>query len=331
MSPVGEGVMDRRLFLLAVLGVALLPASASAQAPGRLYRIAVISPSEAQIETIRKLLLPELARFGFVEGRNLALTTHVGQPARLAELAHEAIATRPDVAVAVSTVAILAAKEASPTVPIVMSFIGEDPIEKGIANSFARPGGSVTGVAMLAAQMDGKRVSLLHEFVPAARHIAILTGRPPRHAEGPEEAQRVATKLGLETDVFYADEPADYVAAFAGMRASHSEALVIIAAPDFFRDAALLSRLALAAGLPTVCEWASMARDGCLIGYGPNRDALWRRPAEYVARILSGEKPGELPIEQPTLFEFAVNLKTAKALGLAVPPSLLATADEVIE
>jgi putative ABC transport system substrate-binding protein len=229
------------------------------------------------------------------------------------ELAREAIATKPDVVIAVSTVAILAVKEASSTVPIVMSFIGEDPIAKGLAVSLARPGGSATGVAMMAAQLDGKRTGLLHEFVPAARRIAILTGRPPRHAEGAEEAQRVARELGLETDVFYADEPADYVAAFAGMRTARSEALVIISAPDFFRDAALLSRLALEAGLPTVCEWASMARDGCLIGYGPNFAALWRRPAEYVAQILRGAKPGELPIEQPTLFEFAINLKTAKA------------------
>jgi len=322
--------MDRRQFLLAVFGV-LLPASVSAQAPDRLYRIAFITPSEKTVESCRKLQLPELARFGFVEGRNLTLTTHVGVPARMPELAREAIATKPDVVVAVSTVAILAAKEASSTVPIVMSFIGEDPIEKGVANSFARPGGSVTGVAMLAAEMDGKRTSLLHDFVPAARRIAILTGRPPRHAEGAEEARRVASKLGLETDVFYADEPADYVAAFAGMRTARSEALVIISAPDFFRDAALLSRLALEAGLPTVCEWASMARDGCLIGYGPNYAALWRRPAEYVARILRGEKPGELPIEQPTLFEFAVNLKTAKALGLTIPEASLLRADEVIE
>src|SRR5215467_13020705 len=187
--------MDRRQFLLAVPGGALLVASASAQAPGRVYRIAFITPSEATVEHLRKFQLPELARFGFVEGRNLTLTTHVGPPARMRELAREAIATKPDVVIAVSTVAILAAKEASSTVPIVMSCIGEDPIEKGVANSFARPGGSVTGVAMLAAEMDGKRVSLLHEFVPAARHIAILTGRPPRHGEGREEAQRVATKL----------------------------------------------------------------------------------------------------------------------------------------
>jgi ABC-type uncharacterized transport system substrate-binding protein len=323
--------MDRRQFLLALPGGALLPALASAQEPGRLYRIAFITPSAATIEFFRKFQLPELARFGFVEGRNLTVTTHVGAPARMTELAREAIATNPDVVVAVSTVAILAVKEASSAVPIVMSFIGEDPIEKGLAVSLARPGGSATGVAMMAAQLDGKRASLLHEFVPAARRIAILTGRPPRHAEGAEEAQRVARELGLETDVFYADEPADYVAAFAGMRTARSEALVIISAPDFFRDAALLSRLALEAGLPTVCEWASMARDGCLIGYGPNFAALWRRPAEYVARILRGEKPGELPIEQPTLFEFAINLKTAKALGLTIPEASLMRADEVIE
>jgi len=163
------------------------------------------------------------------------------------------------------------------------------------------------------------------------RRIAILTGRPPRHAQGAEEVQRVARELGLGADVFYADESADYVTAFAGMRMARSEALVIVSAPDFWRDAALLSRLALEAGLPTVCEWASMARDGCLIGYGPNFAALWRRPADYVARILHGEKPGELPIEQPTLFEFAVNLKTAKKLGLTVPQALLVRADEVIE
>jgi putative ABC transport system substrate-binding protein len=293
--------------------------------------MAVISPAERAVEDLRNLQLPELARLGFVVGRNLILTTHVGPPALMPELARQAIATKPDVVVAVSTVAILAVKEASSTVPIVMSFIGEDPIAKRLAVSLARPGGSTTGVAMLAAQLDGKRASLLHELVPAARRIAILTGRPPRHAEGAEEAKRVARELGLETDVFYADEPADYVAAFAGMRTARSEALVIISAPDFFRDAALLSRLALEAGLPTVCEWASMARDGCLIGYGPNYAVLWRRPAYYVARILRGAKPGELPIEQPTVFEFAINLKTAKALGLTIPELALERADEVIE
>src|SRR5215472_6036749 len=139
--------MDRRQFLLALPCGALLPSSASAQVAGRNYRIAVISPGP--IEAFRNLTLPELARLGFVVGRNLTLTTHVGLPARMPELAREAIATGPDVVVAVSSVAILAVKEASSTVPIVMSFIGEDPIAKGLADSLARPGGSVTGVAML--------------------------------------------------------------------------------------------------------------------------------------------------------------------------------------
>src|SRR4029077_15694044 len=154
--------MDRRQFLLAVPCGALLSSSASAQEPGRVYRMAVISPAERPVEEMRNLQLPELARLGFVVGRNLTMTTHVGPPALMPELARQAIATKPDGAVAVSTVAILAVKEASSTVPIVMSFIGEDPIAKGLANSLARPGGSATGVAMLAAQMEGKRGALLH-------------------------------------------------------------------------------------------------------------------------------------------------------------------------
>ena len=124
------------------------------------------------------------------------MTTYVGLPARMPELAREAIATKPDVVVAVSNVVILAVKEASSTVPIVMSFFGEDPVAKRLANSLARPGGSATGVAMMAAQLDGKRASLLHEFVPAARRIGILSGRPPRNVGGTEEAQRIAPSLG---------------------------------------------------------------------------------------------------------------------------------------
>jgi putative ABC transport system substrate-binding protein len=247
------------------------------------------------------------------------------------ELAREALASRPDVVVATSLVTILAVKAESSSVPIVMSFIGEDPVVAGLAQSLARPSGNATGIAMLAAQLDGKRASLLHEVLPSARRIAILAGRPPRNKQGVEEILRVAGSLGLEGYVFHADEPADYAAAFDGMRAAGAEALLIVSAPDFLRDAANLSRRALEIGLPTACEWASMARDGCLVGYGPNFAALWRRSAHYVASILRGTPPGELPIEQPTVFEFAVNLRTARQLGITLPPSILARADEVIE
>ena len=323
--------MDRRQFLVAVPCGALLSSLVSAQEPGRVYRMAVISPAEASVELFRIFQLPELARLGFVVGRNLTLTTHFGLPAIMPELARQAIATKPDVVVAVSTVAILAVKEASSTVPIVMSFIGEDPTAKGLAVSLARPGGSATGVAMMAAELDGKRTSLLHEFVPVARRIAILTGRPPRHAEGAEEAQRVARELGLETDVFYADEPADYVPAFAGMRIARSEALVIISAPDFFRDAALLSRLALRLACRPCANgqaWRAMA-----VSSATARTLLSSGVVPQITspEILRGAKPGELPIEQPALFDFAVNLKTAKALGITIAPAVLVRADEVFE
>jgi putative ABC transport system substrate-binding protein len=319
------------LVLLMLAALALAPRRSHAQAPGKVHRVANVSPSTATVEAFRRIALPELATLGFVEGRNLALTSHVGPPARMPELAREALASRPDVVVATSLVAILAVKAGSSSVPIVMAFIGEDPVVAGLAQSFARPGGNTTGIAMLAAQLDGKRASLLHEAVPFARRIAILAGRPPRNVQGVEEALRVAGLLGLEAHAFHADEPADYAAAFDGMRAARAEALLILSSPDLLRDAADLSRRALEIGLPTMCEWASMARDGCLVGYGPNYVALWRRSAHYVASILRRTPAGELPIEQPTVFELAVNLKTARQLGITLPPSILARADEVIE
>jgi putative ABC transport system substrate-binding protein len=222
-------------------------------------------------------------------------------------------------------------KDVSSSVPIVMCFGGEDPVVNGLAQSLDRPGGNVTGIVMLATELDGKRVSLLREAMPSARRIAILALRPPSNVVQVKEMQRVAATLGLEAQVFYADGPVDYGAAFAAMRGASVGALAIIAAANFWRDAAILSRYAMAAGLPTMCEWASMARDGCLLGYGPNQIALRRRCGGYVARVLSGTLPGELPIEQPALFEFALNLQTAKTLGITVPPSIMVRADEVIE
>ena len=194
------------------------------------------------------------------------------------------------------------------------------------------PGGNVTGIAILAAELDGKRLDLLHEAVPAARRIAalMLPAAPLRRASE-EELRAAAASTGVELLVFDAAGPGEYPAAFAAMRAGGARALVIVADPTFNRDAESLARLALKTGLPTVCEWAEMARSGCLLGYGPSRPELRRRLAYFVARIFQGAAPSDLPIEQPTHFEFTINLKTAKALGLTIPPSLLARADEVIE
>jgi putative ABC transport system substrate-binding protein len=310
--------------------VLALPATAlRAQTPDKVHRVAFIAIATISIEGFRSVTLPELARLGFVEGRNLVVTTHHGPVDRIQELAREAIATRPDVVVVAGALTAEAAKAASSTVPIVF-LIGDDPITTGLAKSLARPGSNVTGFTVMA-ELEVKRLLLLHEAVPSARRVGLLAHRPPRHDESIKGLQHVAERLGIETHVFRVDGPTDYAKVFADMRAARIEVLAILVAAEFFRDAAILSRRAMEAGLPTVCEWATMARDGCLIGYGPNLTALRLRIADYVARILRGTPAGELPIEQPAKFEFAINLKTAKALGVVVPPGLLARADELIE
>jgi putative ABC transport system substrate-binding protein len=241
------------------------------------------------------------------------------------------LAAAPDVVVAISHPAIGAARAASASVPIVMAFLGTDPVASGFAASLARPGGNVTGVAMLAVELDGKRASLLREALPGAKRIGVLAGQPPRDDLAVAEIRRVAEAAGVAVQTAHVADPAAYAPAMAELRKAGAEGLVVISAPEFFRDAALIAKLAAEAGLPTACEWASMARDGCLIGYGPNFVTLMQRPATHIAAILSGASPATLPIEQPAVFEFAVNLKTAKALGLTLPQLLLARADEVIE
>ncbi len=305
--------------------------TAEAQVQGRKYRLAVISPSMSSAEEIRKAVFPELARRGFAEGGNLTVTMHVGAFAELPALGAAAVATKPDVVIAVSNAGVNAILAASKTVPVVMAFAGEDPVAAGIARSLSHPGGSVTGLTNQTTELDGKRLSLLIEAAPGARKIAILAIPPPRHMASVAEMQKVALRFGVQTEVFLASNPAEYAAAFAAMRAAGAEALAIAGAPEFVGDAAVIARLAIAGGLPSIGEASSMARDGILIGYGPDRIVFRRRAAEFVVRILRGAQPGDLPIERPTTFEFAVNRNTAAALGLAVPPLILAQADEVIE
>ena len=324
-------MIDRRQMLLAGAGGALLPSPALAQTLEKVRRVAVISPSQSSADEIRKVVLPELAKMGFAEGRNLIVTMHVGTPPELPGLARQALALMPEVVIASTNAGVRAIFDISATVPIVMAFAGEDPVAAGLAKSLARPGGSVTGLTNQATELDGKHVSQIHEAVPAARRIGVLAVPPPRHVDSIREAQRIGRLLGLEVQPFYASEPPAYAAAFAEMRSAQIEALVLASAPEHVRDAAVIARLALEAGLPTIGEASSMARDGCLIGYGPDRIVFRRRAADFVARILRGTPPGDLPIEQPTIFEMVVNLVTAKKLGLDIPLSIRASADEVIE
>jgi len=324
--------MRRRDFLLGFGGTAAawplvadgIPALA--QTPNRIYRLAHLSNSADSETFTRQISLPELARLGFVEGRNLVFDGRVGEPDALPGLMRELLAGQPDAVVAVGP-AIAVAGAATRSVPILT--FGFDPIELGLAASYAQPGGNVTGVVILIGELEAKRLSLLLEAVPDRRRVAALV--PAWSGANEAALRKAATGLGVELLVFAVAAPSDYPATFAAMRAQGAQALVIGATPQFQRDGKQLAGLALEAKLPTVCEWADMAHAGCLIGYGPSRIALRKRMADQIAKIFRGTAPGDIPIEGPTVFEFVVNQKIAKSLDLSIPAAVLARADDVIE
>jgi ABC-type uncharacterized transport system substrate-binding protein len=315
----------RQLLLILLL----LAAPAAAQtATNKVYRLGVLAPSTDSLEFTRTTTIAELARLGFGAGSNLVLDERIGV-GNLPDLARQMASARPDAIFAIGPEALRAAREATATVPIVAFALG--PVLDGYAENRAHPGGNVTGVAIPSAELDGKRIELLHKAVPAAHRMAELMLDSPSWVGDVQRMRVAAATLGMDFLAFKATGPEDYPAAFAAMRAAGAEALAIEASPIFFRDGASLAAMALAARLPTACEWAEMAHSGCLIGYGPSRTEMRQRNADQIARIFRGAAPGDVPIETATRFEFAINLRIAKTLGLAVPPSLLARADEVIE
>jgi ABC-type uncharacterized transport system substrate-binding protein len=325
--------MRRRGLLLTGLLAILCSAGPAAFAENavKVHRLGVLSPSAGSVERMRAITFAELARLGFTEGRNLVIDIRVGSGEQLPELAHDLASTRPEVIIATGAGAIRAIRQATLGVPIVGAFIGEDPITAGFAASLARPGGMITGVVMLAPELDAKRLHLLHEAVPGAHRIAALAANRERDAPNLAAVKDATDHVGIELIPLYGTTPDDYRAAFAAMHRAEAEALEILSAPELSTDASKLAVLAVEMRLPTICEWAEMARSGCLLGYGPDYTELQHSVANYVARIFRGAAPGELPIEGPTHFRFAINMKTAKALGLTIPPALLAQADEVVE
>jgi putative tryptophan/tyrosine transport system substrate-binding protein len=308
-----------------------------AQMPDRIYRLGILATEEAAIETWRAATLPELARLGFSERRNIFLDAGTSRPggARLGArplltTAHQLVAAKPDVLIGVGTLAIAALQDATATVPIVMSLGPDDLAAHGFGTSLARPIGNITGVIAMSAELDGKRFQLLKETIPKVRRIAAILA--PDVQVNLNTMRNIAAEFDFELvdarSVYSRDE---YPAQFAALRRAGAEALMIGSAPLFSHDPVDLVRLAIAAGMPTICEWRGLVESGCLIGYGPSLSELRRRTAHYVAHLLRGASPSELPIEGPTHFEFVINLKTAHALGITIPPTLLARADEVIE
>lgn len=316
--------MWRRNFIAGLAGTVAFPFAARAQTPNRIYRLGHLADSSDSEAFTRQITLPELARLGFVEGRNLVFDGRVGELDSLPALMRELLAGQPDAVIAIGP-ALAPAGAATRKVPVVA--FGRDPVEFGLAASYARPGSNVTGVVIQTGELEAKRLSILVEAVPDRRRVAALLATSAYEAA----LRKAAAALGVELLVFTAAVPSDYPAAFAAMRAQGAQALIIGASPQFFQDGRLLAGLAREARLPTVCEWADMAQEGCLMGYGPSRTALRKRMADQIAQIFRGVAPGDIPIERPTAFEFSLNLRVAKSLDLIVPSVLAARADEVIE
>ena len=315
--------------VLALSALALVP-SAAAQASEKTYRLAILSPNPSAIDRIRTELLPQLARHGFAEGRNLRVDFRTGNAELLPKLAADLVASSPDAIFATSNVSVDALLTATKTLPIVV--FGQDPVGAGYAVSLARPGGQVTGVAILTADLDVKRLELLRDAVPGARRAAVLIHKTARdHAQRESTINAMAAGAGMTVAYHYVARREDYALAFAAMREGGTQVLVVSANSHFVRDVRIIGELAQDARLPTVCEWKEMAASGCLFGYGPSLGELLRLSANYIARIFRGANPGELPIAQPANFELGVNMHIARALGVAVPTTLLLRADEVIE
>jgi putative tryptophan/tyrosine transport system substrate-binding protein len=271
---------------------------------------------------------------GYVEGRNLAIEFRwaEGHYDRLPELAAELVRSKPEVIVTSGgDIVIGAAKAAAAAIPIVFAS-GGDPVARGFVAGLARPGGSMTGVSLLVIELVPKRLEFVQELVSEAAVIAGLVN-PKNSNAGRNVAalQEAARAKGVQLHIVEASSEGDFETAFASLAPLHAGALVVGADPFFNARRSQIVGLAARHSMPAIYEWREFVDAGGLISYGPSLPGVYRQMGAYVGRILGGEKPADLPVVQPTLFELVVNLKTAKTLGLAVPPSILARADEVIE
>jgi putative ABC transport system substrate-binding protein len=324
--------------LLAFLGSAasLWPFPALAQQGAKMPRIGFLSPRLDTTAPLRDAFIEGLRELGYIEGRNILIdyTDAEGSDDRLPGLAAELVARNVDIIVVPSTPAAKAAKRATATVPIVLAWV-VDPVGSGLVASPARPGSNVTGLSFLATDLVGKRLELLKEAAPEIGRIAVLW-HPGDYGEQTERdmlqrASGAARALGVQLQVFAAEGAADFQRAFSEMRAASVDAVSVQSTNVFFRARQRLAELMTQNRLPSVYLSREFVDAGGLMSYAPNVADLFRRAATYVDKILKGTKPADLPVEQPTKFELVINLRTAKALGLTVPQSLLARADEVID
>jgi putative ABC transport system substrate-binding protein len=323
----------RREFIGLLGGAAAWPLAARAQQPGKLPTIGFLGPNTASLDNRRLgAFVQRLHELGWIEGRNVAIEYRWGEgrTERLAEFAAEFVRLKVDVIVTSGTPPVIAAKQTTSVIPIVFAAVG-DPVGTGLVTSLARPGGNVTGLSIQATDLAGKRVELLHEVIPGLRRLAIMANaRVPPAVLEMAEVQTTARALGLEIVASEIRRPEDIAPAFETFK-DRAGALYVCNDPLVTTNRIRINTLALGMGLPTMYNVREFVDAGGLMSYGPNFLDLYRRAAEFVDKILHGAKPADIPVEQPTKFDLVLNLKTAKALSLEIPPTLLARADEVIE
>ncbi len=328
--PITRRAFTRDLAVLfGSLWLASLPVKANAQQPASPRRIGVLlvgySPESKEAQQFRQ----GLRDAGYAEGRDLVIEWRFanGDYARVPELATDLVQSKFDIIVVESTVAAQAVKRATPTIPIVMAIVG-DPVGSSLVTNLAHPGGNVTGLSLMTADLSTKRLQLLKDTIPRLTRVAaIWNPDTPFHIKVVEDLKVAAPSLSIEIQFVSARTPEEFGPALSAVSRAHAQALYVIDDPVFFTHRMTLIKLVSKARLPTI---SAQREFGGLLSYGANFGDLFRRAAGYVDKILKGAKPGDLPIEQPTKFEFVVNLKTAKALGITIPQSILLRADEVI-
>ena len=317
-------------FGLCMLAVTI---AAGAQQSTKVWHLGILS-GEPPTESLPVVtpFLEELQKLGYTEGQNLAIKWRWAEareqklPTLAGELAHDKV----DSILAISAAAVIAAKQVTTTIPIVM-IINSDPVETGLVASYARPGGNVTGFSPMTPELPGKRLGLLKEVVPGIERVAVFWEPIPAKTPDFRETRVAAQTLGLQLQPFEVRNRIDFRAVFTAATADRPDALLTLGSPTTVIYRAQIIDFAAEARLPAMYDKKEFVTDGGLMGYVPSAVEHGKRTAAYVDKILRGAKPADLPVERPTKFELVINLKTAQALGITVPPSILARADEVIE
>jgi putative ABC transport system substrate-binding protein len=323
------------LIVIAALAILGAPLAAAAQPPTKVHRIGWLtgwSPSpDPHVEAFRQ----HLRDLGYIEGHNLVLELRYaeGRAERLPDLAAELVQLQVEVIVAEGAAVIRAAQQATRTIPIVMSATS-DPVGQGFVASLAHPGGNITGLSFLSAELPGKRLELLKETLPQSTRVAALVNPAHPYYESAMHNLTVAARaLGLHLHVVEVRRADELDTAFAAMTRAGADAVIVLEDVELLNSqrGRVVADLAAQSRLPVIYAWKAWVVAGCFMSYGPDQFDIIRRTATYVDKILKGAKPADLPVEQATKFELVINLKTAKALGITIPPSILFQANEVIQ